>query len=306
MNWTIEPTAVWATMKKEGSEKGQIWSFWMMNHLILWKKHFEPLSWDKLGMYSPPNPADLLQLCWSVVMKIVGWLVATLGAVVYTRGCHLHWTSWEDPLVIFLTYLYQQESGETSSILPPSTGWFKGKSESIYFSHETCSFPACSSLFHHSNDSYHQGHASPQLATGHHQPQHQHPLAALERCHCSAAAHWSCGAAAQCRDLRLLGLDELSHCRPPQRSNSQPLPSGKHTKNDGKSLLLMGKFTIDGNFQYVSLPEGKGGAINACQKAGHWQSALQLLEAMDTVTVIPNVVTFNSVISACEIGAPAV
>ena len=27
------------------------------------------------------------------------------------------------------------------------------------------------------------------------------------------------------------------------------LPSGKHTKNDGKSPLLMGKLTINGHFQ---------------------------------------------------------
>jgi hypothetical protein len=27
------------------------------------------------------------------------------------------------------------------------------------------------------------------------------------------------------------------------------IPSGKHTKNDGKSLFLMGKSTINGDFQ---------------------------------------------------------
>ena len=51
----------------------------------------------------------------------------------------------------------------------------------------------------------HQGHASPQLAAGHHQPQHQHPAAALDHCYCSAAADHRRGVAAQCDDLRLLG-----------------------------------------------------------------------------------------------------
>jgi len=31
------------------------------------------------------------------------------------------------------------------------------------------------------------------------------------------------------------------------------LPSGKHTKNYGKSPFFMGKLTINGHFQYVAM-----------------------------------------------------
>jgi pentatricopeptide repeat protein len=43
--------------------------------------------------------------------------------------------------------------------------------------------------------------------------------------------------------------------------------------------------------------------IAACEKAGRWQMALDLLEEMHRDGCKPNVVTFNSVIAACGSGA---
>lgn len=45
--------------------------------------------------------------------------------------------------------------------------------------------------------------------------------------------------------------------------------------------------------------------INACEKGGQWQAALEQLSTMVCEQVQPNVITFNSAISACEKGAPA-
>ena len=44
--------------------------------------------------------------------------------------------------------------------------------------------------------------------------------------------------------------------------------------------------------------------IAACEKAGRWQLALELLEEMHRDNCKPNVVTFNSLIAACGQGAP--
>ena len=43
--------------------------------------------------------------------------------------------------------------------------------------------------------------------------------------------------------------------------------------------------------------------ISACEKAGRWQLALELLEEMHRDNCKPNVVTFNSLIGACGQGA---
>ena len=43
--------------------------------------------------------------------------------------------------------------------------------------------------------------------------------------------------------------------------------------------------------------------ISACEKAGRWQLALELLEEMHRDGCKPNVVTFNSLIGACGQGA---
>jgi len=53
--------------------------------------------------------------------------------------------------------------------------------------------------------------------------------------------------------------------------------------------------------QQIALPNvvTYGGAIHACQKAGQWKAALDLFFAMDG-DAVPNVVIFNTVISACE------
>ena len=42
--------------------------------------------------------------------------------------------------------------------------------------------------------------------------------------------------------------------------------------------------------------------ISACEKAGRWQLALELLEEMHRDGCKPNVVTFNSLIAACGQG----
>ena len=42
--------------------------------------------------------------------------------------------------------------------------------------------------------------------------------------------------------------------------------------------------------------------ISACEKAGRWQLALNLLDEMQRDKVAPNTVTFNSLISACAQG----
>ena len=44
--------------------------------------------------------------------------------------------------------------------------------------------------------------------------------------------------------------------------------------------------------------------VAACEKAGRWQLALELLEEMHRDNCKPNVVTFNSLIAACGQGAP--
>lgn len=44
--------------------------------------------------------------------------------------------------------------------------------------------------------------------------------------------------------------------------------------------------------------------IAACEKAGRWQLALELLEEMHRDNCKPNVVTFNSLIAACGQGPP--
>ena len=44
--------------------------------------------------------------------------------------------------------------------------------------------------------------------------------------------------------------------------------------------------------------------IAACEKAGRWQLALELLEEMHRDNCKPNVVTFNSLIAACGQGLP--
>ena len=44
--------------------------------------------------------------------------------------------------------------------------------------------------------------------------------------------------------------------------------------------------------------------IAACEKAGRWQLALELLEEMHRDGCKPNVVTFNSLIGACGQGNP--
>ena len=43
--------------------------------------------------------------------------------------------------------------------------------------------------------------------------------------------------------------------------------------------------------------------VSACEKAGRWQLALELLEEMHRDACKPNVVTFNSLIAACGQGA---
>jgi hypothetical protein len=48
------------------------------------------------------------------------------------------------------------------------------------------------------------------------------------------------------------------------------LPSGKHTKNYGKSQFLMGQLTINGRFRYVSLPEGTHGLENDSTCSRMW------------------------------------
>jgi pentatricopeptide repeat protein len=45
--------------------------------------------------------------------------------------------------------------------------------------------------------------------------------------------------------------------------------------------------------------------ISACEKAGRWQLALELLDEMHRDNCKPNVVTFNSLISACGQGLTA-
>lgn len=44
--------------------------------------------------------------------------------------------------------------------------------------------------------------------------------------------------------------------------------------------------------------------INACEKAGQWDLALQLFERMQQEGIAPNTVTYNSLITACTQGAP--
>lgn len=44
--------------------------------------------------------------------------------------------------------------------------------------------------------------------------------------------------------------------------------------------------------------------ISACEKAGQWQAALDLFERMQAEGCPPNVITFNSIITACgQVGA---
>jgi pentatricopeptide repeat domain-containing protein 1 len=43
--------------------------------------------------------------------------------------------------------------------------------------------------------------------------------------------------------------------------------------------------------------------INACEKAGQWELALQLFERMQQEGIAPNTVTYNSLITACTQGA---
>lgn len=42
--------------------------------------------------------------------------------------------------------------------------------------------------------------------------------------------------------------------------------------------------------------------MSACEKAGEWQSALLLLEAMRRVDIPPGVTAYSAGISACEKG----
>ena len=44
--------------------------------------------------------------------------------------------------------------------------------------------------------------------------------------------------------------------------------------------------------------------VSACEKAGRWQLALELLDSMHRDACKPNAVTFNALISACAQGAP--
>ena len=48
-----------------------------------------------------------------------------------------------------------------------------------------------------------------------------------------------------------------------------------------------------------------GSLISACDRAGRWQYALELLEEMRKDRVAPNTVTYNSLLSACAQGASA-
>ena len=41
-------------------------------------------------------------------------------------------------------------------------------------------------------------------------------------------------------------------------------------------------------------------AISACEKSGQWQLALNLLSLMPKAEVLPSEITFNAAISACE------
>ncbi len=43
--------------------------------------------------------------------------------------------------------------------------------------------------------------------------------------------------------------------------------------------------------------------ISACEKAGRWQLALELLDEMHRDNCKPNTVTFNALLSACAQGA---
>ena len=199
-------------MKKEGSDKGQIWSFWLMNRLFLWKKHFEALpmgqTWDVLAPIPGWFPIAFSSGPWWQ-KSLVGWLQPQ-GA--WARGCHLHWT-WENPLVILTIldsswHIFTNNNGD---IQHPTTinqvGWRENLPEIIGGFHMF--FPVKHGVFQHVlpfvTTHSHQGHASPQLAAGHHQPQQQPPLAALERRQRRTAAERRRGAAAQCGELRLLG-----------------------------------------------------------------------------------------------------
>ena len=42
--------------------------------------------------------------------------------------------------------------------------------------------------------------------------------------------------------------------------------------------------------------------ISACEKGGRWQQALMLLEAMQKVKVTPSEISYTATISACEKG----
>lgn len=44
--------------------------------------------------------------------------------------------------------------------------------------------------------------------------------------------------------------------------------------------------------------------ISACEKAGRWETALQLFDEMTRDGCSPNTVTYNSLITACGQGAP--
>ena len=42
--------------------------------------------------------------------------------------------------------------------------------------------------------------------------------------------------------------------------------------------------------------------ISACEKAGHWELAMELFNEMHQEGCIPNTVTYNSLITACAQG----
>ena len=41
-------------------------------------------------------------------------------------------------------------------------------------------------------------------------------------------------------------------------------------------------------------------AISACEKGEQWQQVLRILAEMRSVSVLPDVITYNAAISACE------
>ncbi len=43
-------------------------------------------------------------------------------------------------------------------------------------------------------------------------------------------------------------------------------------------------------------------AISACEKGEQWQKALGILAVMPEAGLVPNVITYNAAISACEKG----